>query len=464
MIAKQRGLKTKLDLNVDIAPVFAPLWRPAQYKGVWGGRGSGKSHDRALNAVIRAVAGKTKIVCIREIQKSTRESIKALIEAKIERHGIGHLFEIQDQIIKGANGSLFLFQGMQDHTADSIKSLEDVDIALIEEAQNLSARSWRLLGPTIRKSGSETWAIWNPRHEEDPVDRFFRGETLHPNAVVVKANWGDNPWFTDELESNRLHDQVANEDEYPNTWDGEYELVTVGAYYTKEMLKVDEDGRIGVFPALEGIPIKTAWDIGVDDYSAVWFFQEVSKTKVHVIGYCEFQDVGADHIVKVGIDGDKDCNDPDLPCRTYQNDPRRHWNYRMHHLPHDVKVREWGGGAKTRERTLRDLGVSPIRRGAMQGPVERINATRRLLPICYFNDTPDVQLGIKRLRRYKKKINKQSGQYEGPLKDGNDHGADAFGEYAVNSPILPVVEKPTPAKKPKDYVSTQSQKGPSWAV
>ena len=120
------------------SPVFEPLWQPARYKAAWGGRGSGKSHDRALHAVIRAVQAPTRIVCIREVQKSTRESIKALIEAKIKKCGLESHFTILDQEIRGANGSLFIFQGMQDHTADSIKSLEGYDIALVEEAQTLS--------------------------------------------------------------------------------------------------------------------------------------------------------------------------------------------------------------------------------------------------------------------------------------------------------------------------------------
>lgn len=454
-----------MELKVDVAEVFQPLWLPATYKGVHGGRGSGKSHDRSLNSVIRAIEKPTKIACIREIQNSIKESVKSLIEQKIKACNANYMFEILDQEIRANNGSKFTFTGMQSHTSDAVKSSEDYDIALLEEAQNLSETSLEVLTPTfIRKPGSEMWAVWNPRHEEDPIDKFFRKAAPSPNMVTVEANWRDNPWFTRELEIDRQRCFRDDFDKYPNIWDGEYALVTVGAYYTKEMLKVDEEDRIGHFPAVEGIPVKTAWDIGVDDYSAIWFFQEISKTKVIVIGYSEFQDVGADHIVHVAIDGDKDCNDPDLPCRTFDNNPRKHWHYGMHHLPHDVRVREWGGGAKTREKTLRELGVMPIRPGARQGPVERINATRRLLSICYFNDTPDVALGIKRLRRYKKKVNKQTGQYEGPMKDGNDHGADAFGEYAVNSPILPPVKKAAPVPKPNDYSPTRSEEGALWPV
>lgn len=429
-----------MEINVDIAPAFQPLWQPARYKGVWGGRGSGKSHDRALHAVIRALSEPTRIVCIREIQKSTRESIKALIEAKIKQAGVESHFDVLDQEIRGKNGSLFIFQGMQDHTADSIKSLEGYDIAIVEEAQTLSERSLRLLRPTIRKAGSELWFIWNPRHDTDPVDMFFRGKERHPDSIVVKANWNDNPWFTKELEAERLHDMATDPDQYPHTWEGEYELVTIGAYYTQEMLKVDSEGRIGDFPPVPGLPVKTAWDIGVDDYTAVWHFQEVSKTKVLVIGYDEFEDLGADHITYEAIDRRKE----------------RGWVYDRHYLPHDIRVREWGGGAKTREQTLRELGVSPIHRGAQQGPVERINASRRLLSICHFNQTEDVMQGVKRLRRYKKKVNQQTGQYVGPLKDGNDHGADAFGEYAVNSPITPRHQKPKTQPKRNDYVPARA--------
>jgi phage terminase large subunit len=92
-------------------------------------------------------------------------------------------------------GGLIIFQGMQDHTAESIKSLEGFDIAWVEEAQTLSEKSLELLRPTIRKPGSEIWFTWNPRDASDAVDRFLCGDRPPEGAVIVTANWSDNPLF-----------------------------------------------------------------------------------------------------------------------------------------------------------------------------------------------------------------------------------------------------------------------------
>jgi phage terminase large subunit len=96
---------------------------------------------------------------------------------------------------------------MQDHTAESIKSLEDFDRALIEEGQALSQRSLDLLRPTIRKPDSEIWVGWNPKHATDPVDALLCGENPPPGAVVVKANYYDNPWFPEVLQKEMEYDR-----------------------------------------------------------------------------------------------------------------------------------------------------------------------------------------------------------------------------------------------------------------
>ena len=113
--------------------------------------------------------------------------------------GVGHLFEIQEAQIKGRNGSLIIFQGMQNHTSDSIKSLEGYDCAWVEEAQSLSQRSLDLLRPTIRKPESELWFTWNPASPDDPVDRLLRGDTPPPGSVVIPVNYDQNPWFPEVL-------------------------------------------------------------------------------------------------------------------------------------------------------------------------------------------------------------------------------------------------------------------------
>ena len=103
----------------------------------------------------------TLAVCIREAQRTLAQSSKRLIESKIASLGLGHRFKVYSDKIETPGDGIVIFRGMQDHTAESIKSLEGFKIAWIDEAQNLSARSLSLLRPTIRREGSELWASWN---------------------------------------------------------------------------------------------------------------------------------------------------------------------------------------------------------------------------------------------------------------------------------------------------------------
>jgi len=171
--------------------VFEPLLAPSRYKGAWGGRGSGKSHFFAERLIADSLAQRGLLsVCIREVQKSLKDSAKRLIEAKLARFGLGEKqgFKVYREAIRTPGDGIIIFQGMQDHTAESIKSLEGFQRALVEEAQSLSARSLSLLRPTLRASGSELWFAWNPRHRIDAVDAMLRGAEIPTGGVVVRAN------------------------------------------------------------------------------------------------------------------------------------------------------------------------------------------------------------------------------------------------------------------------------------
>jgi len=150
------------------------LLSPARYKGAHGGRGSGKSHFFGEMLVETCMAERGLLsVCIREIQRTLAQSSKRLIESKIAALGVGSKFKIFADKIATPGDGLIVFQGMRDHTAESIKSLEGFKRAWIEEAQNLSARSLTLLRPTIRAKGSELWASWNPTRKSDAIDDFL---------------------------------------------------------------------------------------------------------------------------------------------------------------------------------------------------------------------------------------------------------------------------------------------------
>jgi phage terminase large subunit len=186
-------------LKIPTAQVFEPLLEPARYKGVYGGRGSGKSHffGELLVETCQAERG-TLAVCIREAQRTLAQSSKRLIESKIASLGVGSGFKLFTDKIETPGDGLIIFRGMQDHTAESIKSLEGFRIAWIDEAQTLSARSLALLRPTIRAESSELWASWNPRRKSDAIDDFLRARKP-PGAIVVSANWRDKLLIWDKV-------------------------------------------------------------------------------------------------------------------------------------------------------------------------------------------------------------------------------------------------------------------------
>lgn len=428
-------------LQIETPRAFKPLLGRSRYKGAHGGRGGAKSHFFAELLIERCMMGKTRAACIREVQNSLKESVRQLLVDKIEKFQVGHLFDALEGEIRGPNDSLIIFRGMQSYNAETIKSLEAYDIAWVEEAQTLSARSLKLLRPTIRAPGSELWFSWNPRHDTDAVDAFFRGPKPPPDSVVVRVNWQDNPWFPAELRDEMAYDRDVDPDGALHVWDGGYEIITEGSYYARLIAAAENAGRIGDFPYDPALPVLTAWDIGVDDYTAIWFLQENGK-QVRAIDYYEASGEGAQEIVKQAL---PELVPPDQRDK-YREAP---FTYSRHFLPHDVRVREWGAGAKTRLQTLLELGVKPINTGVAVDPGDRINAARRLLPFTYFNKATTA-LGVRRLRNYSRRFNQTMETYGGPLHDENSHGSDAFGEFAINCRIAERA-KPEPRRNPTDY-------------
>lgn len=211
-------------LQIPTPEWVLPLLKPSRYKGAYGGRGSGKSHAFAEMVIEAHVMDqKRRTVCVREVQKSLAQSVKRLLELKIEEMGVSDYFIVQEAVIKSKHGDgMILFQGMQNHTSDSIKSLEGVDCAWVEESQSLSQRSLDMLRPTIRKPGSELWFTWNPREASDPIDALLRGPTPPPDAIVLEVNWQQNPWFPQVLRDEMEYDRNRDPDKYQHVWQGQY--------------------------------------------------------------------------------------------------------------------------------------------------------------------------------------------------------------------------------------------------
>lgn len=210
------------ELRIRVPEAFLPLEGPHRYIGAHGGRGSGKSQYFGERWLRENIADRLDFVCLRETLKSLEFSVKKLLEGKIQQHNAGAYFEVQDRRILSRRGGVTIFEGMQNHTADSIKSLEGFDRAWFEEAQAASDKSLTLLRPTIRKPGSQLWFSWNPDKATDPVDMLLRGETPPPDSAIVEVNYMDNPWLPEELRVEMEYDKRRDPDKYAHVWLGKY--------------------------------------------------------------------------------------------------------------------------------------------------------------------------------------------------------------------------------------------------
>lgn len=229
ILAEVKRRESIIDLRSSVPPIFQDFFQPARYKGAWGGRGSGKSQSFGHLVIDKAITKKgARIVCVREVQKSLEQSVKRLLEDLIQRHNLGQSFRVLNTHIVTPDDGVIIFQGMQNHTAESIKSLEGFDVAWVEEAQSLSQNSLEMLRPTIRKeypdgTSSEIWFTWNPKDKKDPVDKFLRGDVLPPDALVKRVCYPDNPFLPEVLKKEMEWDRSRDTEKYSHVWLGEYE-------------------------------------------------------------------------------------------------------------------------------------------------------------------------------------------------------------------------------------------------
>jgi phage terminase large subunit len=399
-------------LAIQTARVFQPLLAPARYKGAWGGRGSGKSHFFAEMLIEDSLAQPGLLsVCIREVQKSLADSAKRLIERKLSGLGLGEAagFKVYRELIRTPGDGVITFQGMADHTADSIKSLEGVQRAWVEEAQSLTTRSMTLLRPTIREPGSQLWFSWNPRRRTDAVDVMLRGNPP-TGAVVVRADWSDNPWFPAELEQER-HDCLRDDaDQYGHIWEGDYVTATTGAYFAKQLAVLRAERRLCVVAADPLLRIRCFWDLGVSDSMAIWVAQFVGR-EIRVLDYIE----GAGQPLSYYADALRSRGHGAALCV----------------LPHDGAERDSVRAVKFEDH-LRDAGfeVQTVKNQGKGAAMLRIEAARRLLPQIWINAATTVG-GVEALGAYHERKDDGRGVGLGPEHDWSSHAADAFGLMCV---------------------------------
>ena len=205
---------------VQVPYAFNELGIASRYKAFYGGRGSAKSHSLAGQLINLGHQKPLRILCCREIQRSIGASVKQLLDDKIKAAGLEEFYTSTQYEIKGLNGTTFLFAGLRTNP-ESVKSMEGIDIAWVEEANTVSQRSLDLLTPTIRKEGSEIWFSWNRKLKTDPVDKMFLGGTPPPDSIIRKVNWDDNPFFPEVLREEMAWAKTRDKDKYLHVWEGE---------------------------------------------------------------------------------------------------------------------------------------------------------------------------------------------------------------------------------------------------
>lgn len=384
------------------------LFEPARYKVAHGGRGSAKSWSFARALLALGAQRKLRILCTREVQKSIKDSVHKLLSDQIEAIGLGWFYQIQNNEIRGANGTEFLFAGLADHTVESIKSYEGVDVVWVEEAHKVSKRSWDILIPTIRKEGSEIWISLNPELETDETYSRF---VIDPpaNAVVVQINYSDNPWFPAVLEQERLDCLRRDPKGYPQIWDGKCLPAVAGAIYYDEIQAAQEEGRIARVPYDPMLKAHVVFDLGWNDAMFVSIAQRV-RSELRIIESME--------------DSHKTLDWWSAELR------KKNMNWGTVFLPHDGEHRDFKT-AKSAKEILEALGwtvkITPNLRVE-----EGIRLTRMAFPQMVFDKDKAARI-VQCAKRYRRSVNQQTNEPGAPLHDEWSHGADNLRYVAINA-------------------------------
>lgn len=388
------------------------LFGPQRYTVLHGGRGGAKSWGVARSYLIRGAESKRRFLCTREVQKSIRDSVHKLLSDQIQSLGLGAFYEVQQNVIKGANGTEFLFSGLSDQTAESIKSFEGVDDVWVEEAQAVSKRSWDILIPTIRKEGSRITITLNPELDTDETYvRFI--ENPPPDAVVVQINYPDNPWFPAVLEAERQHALATMpRADYDNIWEGRCKPAVTGAIYADEIAKAQEEGRIGLFPYDPALKVHVIFDLGWNDKMAIGLAQR-HVSSLRCIEYIEVDHKTLDW------------------CSAELKQKNLNWGKLW--LPHDGAHGDYKTG-KSAEQIMRelgwDVGIVPIQ------PVETGIKTARMAFGQLYIDKAKCERLIQCLKRYKRGVPVSTGEPGAPVHDEWSHGADMFRYMASTAPKM----------------------------
>ncbi len=322
-------------------------------------------------------------------------------------------FHDSEMMVRFGNGSTWQVLGSDNH--DSLMGASVVGV-VFSEWSLARPDSWAYIRPILLENNGWALFLWTPRGRNHATTAF-ESRQEDKEWFTLRAPATETDVFTAEQldrERRELVAELGSEGEGRAKFASEYlvdfDAAAPGAYYAEALSEAGEAGRISAVPVDPSLRVDTAWDLGIDDYTSIWYFQQVGR-EIRVVDYFETSGVGLDSIVREAI-------------------AARPYIWGTHHLPHDVMVREFGTG-RSRYETLGSLGLTRIAVGSPANPEDRVNAARLMIPICWF-DAERCAVGLERLRTYRKRWSRAIRSFGGPLHDQASHGADAFGEFALS--------------------------------
>lgn len=412
----------QIALPPKLIPVFAGK---ADVRGAFGGRGSGKTRSFAKMAAVRGyihgMAGDSGIIlCARQFMNSLEDSSLEECKRAIEEEPfLAAYYEIGDKYIRSKDGRInFTFAGL-DRNIASIKSKGRILLCWVDEAEPVTDEAWLTLIPTLREEGegwnAELWVTWNPKRKAAPVEARFRAAN-DPLIKVIELNWRDNPKFPAKLERERQRDQQERPDQYDHVWEGAYATTAVGAYFAKHLTQAKAEGRIGRVAADPLMTIRLFADIGGTgakaDNFVFWAVQFIGREVRWVDHYEQQGQPIAAHLNWLREKG-------------YSPARAQIW------LPHDGDTQDKVFDVSYKS-AFEQAGyvVTVIPNQGRGAAMLRVEALRRLLPSCWFNQET-TQPGLDALGWYQEKRDEVRSVGLGPLHDWSSHSADAAGLVAV---------------------------------
>lgn len=408
-------------LQLSLPTKFAPLLRKylrKRFKVLYGGRGGAKSHSVATALLLEGMESPVRVLCCREVQVSIKQSVHQLLEDKIKALGLEGFYTVLDTEIRGANGTLIVFRGLSNETADSLKSIEAIDICWVEEAQTITERSLRVLIPTIiRKTGAEIWFTFNPVLESDPIYKMFIANK-HPRAWVMKVGLLDNPYVSEDMLEECEYDYMMDPIAAAHVWGGQCAPAVEGAIYLNELTHLR--ARNGVTPIpLDPVALTSvAFDLGMGDHTSLVIGQHVGFER-RVLRSYESSDKPISHYI--------DWLKQDL-C----------WRIDRIILPHDSNARSLQTGVSIRsqiETAFPNAEIIVVGRddeGQQLGLEEQISAVRDRFNSVWID--PKAESLLEALKHYKRRYDRRLAAFCEPLHDKFSDMADSFRYFMIAEP------------------------------